>query len=62
MDLVNKDLKSAIINMFTELKAMSKKVKGKYGNCSLNREYEKRQKNYLKELRKNYEADKYKLK
>lgn len=41
MDLVNKDLKSAIINMFTELKkAMSKNVKGKYGNCSLNREYE----------------------
>lgn len=41
MDLVDKDLNSVIINMFTEVKiAMSKKVKGKYGNCSLNREYE----------------------
>lgn len=41
MDLVDKDLKSAIINMFTELKkATSKKIKGKYGNLSLNIEYE----------------------
>lgn len=39
MDLLDKDLKLTITNIFKELKQVLK-IKEKYGNVSLNREYE----------------------